>query len=79
MYVLTLPQKHELACKLVSGPVRSGKGKKKAEKAARLVAREALRAAGADDTMLDAPKATKGPKAAKSVAKSTVVAMEADN
>ena len=62
--------------KLVSGPVRSGKGKKKAEKAARLVAREALRAIATDDAMVDAPKATKGPKAAT---KATVVAMEADN
>ena len=79
----SMSQKHELGMKLVSGPVRSGKGKKKAEKAARLVAREAARAAVADDAMVDAPKATKGRKAAAKVAapaaKTGAVAMDADN
>lgn len=74
-------QKHDLAVKLVSGPVRSGKGKKKAEKVARLVAREMARAVAADDTMVDAPKATKGLKAskAKASAGTGVAAMDADN
>ena len=76
-----LLQKHDLAVKLVSGPIRSGKGKKKAEKAARLFAREAARASFADDTMTDAPKATKGLKAAKAKAGAGngVTAMEADS
>ena len=53
-------QKFELEKKLVSGKVRSGKGKKKAEKAHRRAEREASAAATADTGMADAPKATKG-------------------
>jgi hypothetical protein len=54
------PQKFELEKKLVSGKVRSGKGKKKVEKARRRAQREAAAAATADTTMCDAPKAIKG-------------------
>ena len=53
-------QKFDLEKKLVSGKVRSGKGKKKVEKARRRAQREATAASTADTSMTDAPKATKG-------------------
>ena len=58
--VFVSPQKSELEKKLVSGKVRSGKGKKKVEKARRRAQRETVAAGTADTSMGNAPKATKG-------------------
>jgi len=71
-------QKFELEKKLVSGKVRSGKGKKKAEKASRRAQREASAAATADASMADAPKATKGLGSSRTQTKRAATAMDTD-
>ena len=71
-------QKFEVEKKLVSGKVRSGKGKKKAEKARRRADREAAAIATADADMADAPKATKGLGGSRTQTQRTAGAIETD-
>ena len=72
------PQKFELEKKLVSGKVRSGKGRKKAEKARRRAEREASVTATADTSMSDAPKATKGLNSSRAQPPRAVSSMNTD-